>query len=194
MTLPAALRHSPEEVEMCWTSLALVLMLGLGSWGCGGGGDASDEAPADADASGEAAQESPVPAGRDLSSVDVCTLIPAEAVAKGMGEEPAAAPTNYDPGFEGKGCRYRSGRRYAEISLLPPGEFDFKRRMTPKERVHPLEGLGDAAYWEDDVDRMELYVLKTGDATIWIRFQDRANATQVDEARRLGEAVLASLK
>jgi hypothetical protein len=179
---------------MCWTSLALVLMLGLGSWGCGGGGDASDEAPADAGAAGETAEESPVPAGRDLSSVDVCTLIPAEAVAKGMSEEQAAAPTNYDPGFEGKGCRYRSGRRYAEISLLPPGEFEFKRSMTPKERVHPLEGLGDAAYWEDDVDRMELYVLKTGDATIWIRFQDRANATQVDEARRLGEAVLASLK
>jgi hypothetical protein len=179
---------------MSWTPLALALMLGLSSWGCGGGGDASDEAPADTGAAGEASQDSETPAGRDLSTVDVCTLIPAEAVATAMGEKPATAPANYDPGFEGKGCRYKSGRRYAEVSLLPPGEFDFKRGMTPKERVHPLEGLGDAAYWEDDVDRMELYVLKSGDATIWIRFQDRGNATQVDEARRLGEAVLASVK
>lgn len=178
---------------MSWTPLALVLMLGLGSWGCGGS-DASDEAPADTGAAGEASQLSETPAGRDLSTVDACTLIPADAVAQAMGEKPATTPTTYDPGFEGKGCRYKSGRRYAEISLLPPGEFDFKRGMTPKERVHPLEGLGDAAYWEDDVERMELYVRKDGDATIWIRFQDRGKATRVDEARRLGEAVLPYLK
>jgi hypothetical protein len=66
--------------------------------------------------------------------------------------------------------------------------------MTPKERMQPLDGLGDGAYWEDRTDRMDLYVLKNGDATIWVRFQDRGKATQVDEARRLGEAVLASLK
>jgi hypothetical protein len=179
---------------MSWISLALVLMLGLGSWACGGGGDASEEAPADTGAAGEASQDNETPAGRDLSTMDVCALIPAEAVAKAMGEKPAAAPTGYDPGFEGKGCRYKSGLRYAEVSLLPPGEFEFTRGMTPKERVHPLEGLGDAAYWEDRTDRMDLYVLESGDVTIWVRFQDRGKATQVDEARRLGEAVLPYLK
>ena len=56
------------------------------------------------------------------------------------------------------------------------------------------EGLGDAAYWDDRTDRMDLYVLESGDVTIWIRFQDRGKATQVDEARRLGEAVLPYLK
>jgi hypothetical protein len=66
--------------------------------------------------------------------------------------------------------------------------------MTPKERLHPVDGLGDGAYWEDRSDRMEVYVLKKGDATIWVRFQDRGKATQVDEARRLGEAVLPYLK
>ena len=174
--------------------LGLALALGLGSWGCGGGGDAAEEAPAGAGDMGEAQEQMETSAGRDLSAVDVCTLVPAEAVATAMGEKSSAAPTNYDPGFEGKGCRYKSGQRYAEISLLPPGEFEFKRGMTPKERVHPLEGLGDAAYWDDRTDRMDVYVLKGGDATIWVRFQDRGKATQVDEARRLGEAVLASLK
>ena len=179
---------------MSWKPLAPMLMLALGSWGCGGGGGASKAAPADTGAAGEASQESETPAGRDLSTVDVCSLIPAEAVATAMGEKPATAPTNYDPGFEGKGCRYKSGQRYAEVSLLPPDHFRFMRNMTPKERLHPLEGLGDGAYWEDRSDRMELYALKNGDATIWIQFQDRGKSTQVDEARRLGEAVLASLK
>ena len=179
---------------MSWTSLALVLMLGMGPWGCGRGGDGSDEAPADPETAGEVSRESEAPAGRDLSGVDVCALIPAEAVAKAMNEKPAAAPTNYDPGFEGKGCRYKSGMRYAEVSLLPPDHFRFKRSMTPKERLHPVDGLGDGAYWEDRSDRMEVYVLKSGDATIWVRFQDRGKATQVDEARRLGEAVLPYLK
>jgi len=179
---------------MSWTPLVLVLMLGMGSWGCGGGGDGSEEAPADTGTGGEASEESETTASRDLSAVDVCTLIPADAVAQAMDEKPAATPTNYDPGFEGKGCRYRSGRRYAEVSLLPPDHFRFRRSMTPKERMQPLDGLGDGAYWEDRTDRMDLYVLKNGDATIWVRFQDRGKATQVGEARRLGEAVLASLK
>jgi hypothetical protein len=41
---------------------------------------------------------------------------------------------------------------------------------------------------------MEVYVLKSGDATIWARFQDRGRATRVDDARRLAEAVLARLQ
>jgi hypothetical protein len=176
------------------TSLLLVLMLGLGPSGCNQGGGAAEDAVA---GGGTAAEEPPAgetQAGRDLSAADVCALVPAQAVATAMGEQPTAAPVHYDPGFEGTGCRYKSGRRYAEISLLPPAHFEFMRRMTPKERVHPVSDLGNAAYWEDHTGRMELYVLRSGDATLWIRFQDRGKATQVDEARRLGEAVLASLR
>jgi hypothetical protein len=37
-------------------------------------------------------------------------------------------------------------------------------------------------------------VLKGGDVALWIRFQENAARTREEEARRLGEAVLAELR
>lgn len=136
-------------------------------------------------------------AGRDLSGVDVCRLISAEAVAAAMGSEIADPTAEFDPGFEGKGCRYASrgpGRtRYAEISLHPPADFEFRRKMRTGA-FHELAGLGDAAWWEEGGDRVELSMLKRGDTSIWVRFQDSGASPPEVEARRLGEAVLAQVK
>lgn len=179
---------------MSRTLRILALTLGFWSWACGGSGDASEEAGGDTVTAGDSSRPGEPPGGRDLSTVDVCALVPADAVAAAMGEASSSAPADYDPGFDGKGCRYKSGMRYAEVSLLPPDHFEFKRGMTPKEQLHPVEGIGDAAYWQRRSDRMEILVLKDGDATIWVRFQDRGKDTREEDARRLAVAVLARLE
>jgi hypothetical protein len=179
---------------MSRTLLALAMVLGIASWGCSGGSGGGEEAPAGGGAAEEEPVQSESAAGRDLSAVDVCALVPAEAVAEAMGEKPAGPSSSYDPGFEGKGCRYKSGQRYAEVSLLPPDHFRFRRNMTPADRLQELGGLADGAYWEARSDRTDVYLLRAGDATIWIRFQDRGKATRAEDARKLGEAVLATLK
>lgn len=149
---------------------------------------------------GNAKETRPEPeetAGRDLSGIDVCRLISAEAVAAGMGSEIAEQTSEYDPGFEGKGCRYASrgpgSTRYAEISLHPPADFEFRRSMTAGA-IHELAGLGDAAWWEEGSDRVELYMLKRGDTSIWVRFQDSGASPPEVEARRLGQAILAQVR
>jgi hypothetical protein len=171
------------------TVLLLITSLSLAC-----GGEPRQATVDDAKQAGSEAEEAP---GRDLSGLDVCQLISAEAVATGMANEAAESTADYDPGFEGKGCRYASRgpgpTRYAEISLHPPADFEFRRQMRTKE-AHELAGLGDAAWWEEGSDRTELFILKRGDASIWIRFQESGAAPTEDEARRLGEAVLAQVR
>ena len=129
--------------------------------------------------------------------MNVCDLIEAETVAEAMGGASAGAPEDYDPGFGGKGCRYSAraagGTRYAEVGLLPPGEYESRLRMRSGE-YHDLGGLGDGAWWKHRVDRTEVNILRRGEVALWIRFQEHAVATREEEARRLGGAVLAQLR
>jgi len=171
---------------MQMSSIACLLAL-LAAGGC-----SEVERPATPPASAESAAT-----GRDLSTVNVCTLISAEVVSKAMGGSSAGPPEAHDPGFDGKGCRYstRAGSRtrYAEVGLLPPAQFEFRRRMRSGE-YRDLDGLGDAAWWQSRSDRTDVNVLKANDVGLWIRFQENAVRTREEEARRLGEMILAELR
>jgi hypothetical protein len=171
---------------------ALLLLVTSLSLSCGG-----EPRQANVDNAKETGSDPEEAPGRDLSGVDVCRLISAESVAAGMANEVAESTADYDPGFEGKGCRYASrgpgATRYAEISLHPPADFEFRRKMRTGE-VHEVAGLGDAAWWEDGGDRTELLILKRGDTSIWIRFQETGAAPPEVEARRLGKVVLAQVR
>jgi hypothetical protein len=177
-------------------SIACLLPLLAALGGCGDA-ERQDAAPSEREVSEQPASADPAAKGRDLAALNVCELVPAEVVATAMGGSPAAAPEDHDPGFDGKGCRYstRAGSRtrYAEVGLLPPDQFEFRRRMRSGES-HDLAGLGDAAWWQSRSDRTDVNVLKGGDVALWIRFQENAARTREEEARRLGEAVLAELR
>lgn len=160
--------------------------------GCGGGPSepgAADAEPAQDPAPALAAES----AGRDLAAVDVCDLIPADAVAAAVGAESSAAPTATDPGFDGKGCRYeyRPGggmRHHTEISLHPPAEFDFWRTMQ-SFKLQDLPGLGDGAYWGKRTGQTDLYVLKSNDVSVHIQ----ARSQELEQAQAIAKAVLERL-
>ncbi len=169
----------------------LRLLLLLTAAGCG----TSDrpEPPPDGEIEASLASAADDGPGRDLSTVNVCELVSAEAIAEAMGGGTVEPAADYDPGFGGKGCRYGtrvSGyTRYAEVTLLPPGEFEAKRQMR-SGKYHDLEGLGDAAWWKHRVDRTEVNVLERGVVMLVIAFQERAAATREEESRRLAQTVL----
>lgn len=158
--------------------------------GCGqepGPGDTLPEVPA---ATGETvAEQGP---GRDLGAVDVCALVPAEAVAAAAGatvEGPAAAT---DPGYDGKGCEYqlRIGglRKSPEISLHPPGTCDFWRDMQTFE-LEDLPGLGDRAFWGKRTDQTDLFVLRSNDVCVHVQ----AHGQELPQAQAIAEVVLGRL-
>ena len=174
--------------------IAYLLTL-LAAGGCGGA-ERRDSGQPEGEATAQPSSADQAAKGRDLSALNVCELVAAEAVSKAMNGSPAAPPEHYDPGFDGKGCRYatRAGSRtrHAEVGLLPPAQFEFRRRMRPA-KAQDLDGLGDAAWWQARSDRTDVNVLKANDVGLWIGFQENAVATREDEARRLGEALLAEL-
>lgn len=167
------------------------------TWTTGCGRDREPPRPAD---DAPAAEENATPmeegVGRDLASVDVCTLVPASDVAQAVGGTVAAEPTDWDPGFGGQGCRYKtragSFSIYTEIGLVPPGDYEFLRRSA-QVPTHDVAGLADGAWWMDRTDRADLYALKRGDVMVWIRSQTRDREKTEQELRPIAEVVLARL-
>lgn len=135
-------------------------------------------------------------AGRDLAAVDVCTMVPAADVAKAVGGTVDAEPSDWDPGWGGKGCRYKTrvagSAVYTEIGLVPPGDYEFLRQSA-QVATHDVAGLADAGYWAEHSDRSDLYALKRGDVVVWIRSQIRDRANTEAELRPIAEVVLARL-
>ena len=168
-------------------SLSVLSLLGA----CGGKETAEDTtAPAASDEPAAAeVEEGP---GRDLSAVDVCALIPADAVAGAAGSTPEGAATPTEPGFDGKGCRYeyRVGglRQSTEVSLHPPGTCNFWRDMQ-SFKLTDLSGIGDRAFWGQRTGQTDFYVLKSGDVCVHVQ----ARGQELEQAQAIAEAVLGRL-
>jgi hypothetical protein len=168
----------------------ILLVAGLAACGQKDSSGSDSAAPSEADAS---PASEPQGAGRDLASVDVCELIPANAVASAVGGQIDGPAEATDPGFDGKGCRYRyrlaDGRTGAtEISLHPPSEFDFWR-TTQSFPLTDLDGIGDGAYWGKRTGETNLFVLARGDVTVRIR----AISQELEQAQAIAGAVLEHL-
>lgn len=158
---------------------------------CGKDSAPSDAASDAADATEEFLAEAEGP-GRDLSAVDVCALVPAEAIATATGGTVDGNVSATEPGFDGKGCRYEvriAGlRKSPEISLHPPATCDLWRDI----QSFPLEdisGIGDRAFWGKRTDQVDLYVKKSGDVCLHVQ----AHGQDLPQAQAIAEAVLGRL-
>lgn len=172
------------------TFLPLVVLATLAA--CGREGATGSDTAAQTESEAPEASD-PQGAGRDLASVDVCDLIPEQAVASAVGAQIEGPAEETDPGFDGKACRYQyrlaDGRiGVTEISLHPQSEFDFWR-TTQSFPLTDLAGVGDSAYWGERTGETNLFVLARGDVTVRIR----AVSQELEQAQAIAAAVLEHL-
>lgn len=160
----------------------LVLALALVAAGGGGG---SSAAPGQ-----EAADAAAHLSGRDLGALDVCALVPGDAVAAAFGGTlERATGSTYSGSGLATDCSYtvRIGRRTvtALVFFYPPQHFVAMRQG--EAVLEPVTGVGDEAYWSMAGSMHQLTVLKRGDVTL------DARATTQRDARRLAELALSRL-
>lgn len=132
--------------------------------------------------------------GRSLATLDLCKLVPGDAVTTALGGK-LAAPTNGASGEGGANCWYTieppgaTGTVEAYIVYaFPPGYFEMMKGVQ-EGPVEAISGLGDDALLiPASSDPMhDLMVLKRGDLTLEIKGEDR------QRLRKLAELVLSRL-
>ena len=134
-------------------------------------------------------------ARRDLKVLDVCRLVPGDAVAKAVGGALAEARPFFDKDGTLARCTYvvtlpGSGdtRQAYVIWIYPPADFEELKAFT-EGKMTAVPGLGDGAYsFQDPGDgRFKVRVLKRGEVTI------EATAVTADGARNVAEAAVAAV-
>jgi hypothetical protein len=154
---------------------SLSLLLALGTVGCHGLGSRSSR-------SGGATDSSETRSALDLAAVDVCQRVPGKAVAQALGGERAETLAFGASADQPSRCRYsvavgegkRSSRQAYVVMLMPPDQFE-KQHAQQQNPVTPVAGLGDGAYatYAPAGERMDLFVLKRGVATIVVSGENR---------------------
>jgi hypothetical protein len=121
----------------------------------------------------------------DLATVDVCSRIPGPQVAEAVGGQRADVLSFRASEQQSPRCRYsvvggKGGSQVFIIWLMPPTEFD-RLRFRQDNPVTPLSNLGDGAYVTviGGAQRLDLYLLKRGVATIEITGDDRPAVTKI---------------
>jgi hypothetical protein len=162
---------SPRLRQAASLSLALV----LGAVACHGLGSRAGRAGGETDSSGPRS-------ALDLATTDVCRRVPGKAVAEVLGGQRADTLAFGASADEPSRCRYsvaigdseRGTRRVYVVMLMPPEQFE-KRHAQQQNPVTAIPGLGDGAYltYAPAGERMDLYVLKRGVATIVVSGENR---------------------
>jgi len=173
-----------RKQTVLWFALSTVFALAA----CG---QSPPPLPADAGTESTAAAPAPASRDRDVTSLDVCALVPVDEVAAALGGSPGTLPPNGSayPGAESD-CWYRiargSGRMPETVGvfLYPPEYFP----EAEEEGSTPISDLGDAAFLSPRTDITTVFVLKKGVATV------DARAGDADHAKKLAELVLAKLE
>jgi hypothetical protein len=125
---------------------------------------------------------------RDYSKLNVCELIPGEAIARAVGAKLTQTRPTFDKTWSR--CTYfvtdANGKPNGYVVWIHPVEdFEGLQQYIDKP-LTAVSGLGDAAYvYQDDDRRFKLSVLKRGD----LMFQ--ATADTPESARKVAETVLA---
>jgi hypothetical protein len=153
----------------------LVLAIALAAVGCRGQGPAAGSSGSETESSGP---RSPL----DVATVDVCRRVPGKAVAQALGGQRADTLAFGASADQPSRCRYavtlgdgeRSARQAYVVMLMAPGQFEM-RHAQQQNPVTPIPGLGDAAYvtYAPAGERMDLYVLQRGVATIAVTGENR---------------------
>jgi hypothetical protein len=139
---------------------------------------------------------------RDLSSVNVCELMPGEVVAK-IAAGRLKGPGKRTPGSASQqGCSYELGAagegtyEYVHVYLTNPDLFEplesvleTEKGLGQKATGEILKGLGDEAFAVHNQSTKDttVHVLRRGD--VWLEVK----ANTLDHARKLAEAMLQRL-
>jgi hypothetical protein len=156
--------------------------------------------PQTAGGAGKAA--SPRSSSRDLSSVDVCQLVPEALVAQMLNNELRLPATRQDMGPTQQGCTYWLGMaekgtfEYVHIYLTSPESFEPLEAALKTDKDlgqdvtgEILTGLGDVAYAVHNKTTKDtsVHVLRRGDVCVEVK------ANTLAHARKLAETVLQRL-
>lgn len=178
-----------------WLSarVGFLLLVGLAT-ACGGSqnaGSAEDAAATSPESSIAGSAEPSAPAGQDVSAIDVsaidvCEKIPAAAVATILGSTPENTSGKATMGKYASDCTYtldtgQGMHSYAIVFVYPPALWS-----GPDADATVVEGLGDAAYLEQDAAFARLHVLA---GSLFID----ARADKPEQARALAELALERL-
>ena len=123
-------------------------------------------------------------ARRDYAALNVCEIVPGEAIARALGGTFAEARPFGDKSFSR--CTYfvvpsGGGQRKGYVVYIQPAEdFESLKRYI-EDPITPIDGLGDGAYMFHDTGdgRFKIHVLKRGDVTIEASGDSEASARQV---------------
>jgi|WetSurMetagenome_2_1015567.scaffolds.fasta_scaffold432531_2 hypothetical protein len=164
--VPRSRRRRPARLFLALTFIAV---------GCQGWGARSERSSGGTESSGPRAPF-------DLARTDVCQRVPGKAVAQALGGQRADTLAFGASADQPSRCRYaiaagesaHSTRQIYVVMLMSPEQFE-KRHMQQQNPVTPIPGLGDAAYvtYAPAGERMDLYVLKRGVATIVVTGENR---------------------
>ncbi len=162
----------------------LFAIAALGSvLGCGqaepvaetGSGGAGPEPSPSPTATAMASQSS-----RDFASLDLCALLPGDAVRKRLGIEfnrdPSASPKDYM-----SECTYfEQSRGIYVVWVSPETDFELARQFEDLE-LEPVPGLGDEAYitYSEKERQHSVNVLLRGDLTLGAYGDDKARVLEL---------------
>ncbi len=146
-------------------------------------------------------QDNNLGAALDLSTFNVCELVPAELAATTVGGTVLKPSKRSDYG-NSQGCEYEidpSGPdtyEYAAIWLGPPSEFEDPQESMDTDRglghevtSEQLDGLGDEAYVIHDATEEQSYV----HVLLKDRMHVEVRAERDEDARKLAQLVLTRL-
>lgn len=129
---------------------------------------------------------------RDFAALNVCQLVPGEAVARALGAKFVDARPI--PDKEVPRCRYfvipagSTAQRGYVVWMQQPGDFEELKKFIT-DPITAISGLGDAAYMFRDKEdgRFKIHVLKRGD----LMFE--ATGETAESARKVADAVVAQI-
>jgi hypothetical protein len=135
----------------------------------------------------QAAAHAGAPPRRDWAKVDVCRMVPGEAIARALGARLVEARPFADKNWSR--CTYivavagSDARAGYTLYMQPAGEFE-EMKAYIEEPIAPIAALGDAAYgFRDKGDgRYKIYVLKRDDLLFQATGESEATARKVAEA------------
>jgi hypothetical protein len=136
--------------------------------------------------------------GRDLSGINVCGLVSADALMTGL-QARRTGPARDASTSRSRACQYRYSMgetNYApEIAFVPLAEYENVRQRNQGKSLHNLRGLGDAAFAIQSPDGIVLYAVKKYDVAVRVMVEGTLDdADDLLHARALARRALDAIR
>jgi hypothetical protein len=121
----------------------------------------------------------PIPLTGDLSKVDLCQALPASVFEAALGHKLVSAPKRFEyyDTVGSTGCQYDAGKGssgdalFAYVALTPPDVYSQQALY----RNQAVNGIGDAAYFNNGADARQLWVKIGNKAALVVAIGDAPN-------------------